>query len=231
MILIDRKTLNISIIIPTLNEEENIGLLLSSLKTYPGLEIVIADGGSTDRTLEIAEYYGVTRVSSRPGRGRQQNKGAEAAAGDIFLFLHSDTFLPPDFSRYISSVLSMPDTAGGAFRLRIDASGAAYRLIEWGANQRSLLLQMIYGDQALFVSRRLFFEAGGFPDQRILEDIELVRRLKKFGRIRLASAAVKTSSRRWRKKGLMRTTLLNQVMLAGYLLRINPEKMARLYYK
>lgn len=222
--------MNISIIIPTLNEEKHIGRLLSSLKPYSGLEVIVADGGSTDRTLEIAEYYGVKKVSSLPGRGRQQNKGAEAAAGEIFLFLHGDTFPPPDFPRYIAAVLSLPDTAAGAFRLRIDAPGAGFRLIEWGANRRSLLLQMTYGDQALFVGRQLFFEAGRFPDQRILEDVELVRRLKRFGRIRLASAAVTTSPRRWREKGLIRTFLLNQFMLAGYLLRVDPEKLARIYY-
>ena len=231
MILTDRKTLNISVIIPTLNEGKGLGRLLISLQEYPGLEIIVADGGSSDQTLEIAKYYGAQTVSSGPGRGRQQNKGAASASGDTFLFLHSDTFPPVNFPYHIATFLSLPNTAGGAFRLKIDAPGAGFRMIEWGANLRSFLFQMIYGDQAIFVRKHLFFKAGTFPDQMILEDVELVRRLKKFGKIRLAPAAVITSPRRWQKLGLVRTTLLNQVMLAGYLLKIDPEKLGRLYYK
>ncbi|MDW7772985.1 MAG: TIGR04283 family arsenosugar biosynthesis glycosyltransferase [Desulfobulbaceae bacterium] len=223
--------MNISIIIPTLNEEKTLGRLLCTLKAYAGLELLVADGGSDDRTLEIAQYYGAKTVSSGPGRGRQQNRGAEAATGDILLFLHSDTLLPAEFSGYIYSLLSLPGTAGGAFRLKIDAPGAGYRVIEWGANLRSSLFQLIYGDQAIFVSRKLFFQAGGFPDQAILEDVELVRRLNKFGKIRLAPAVATTSARRWLKLGLVRTTLLNQMMLAGYLLNVDPEKLNHLYYK
>lgn len=231
MILTDRKTLNISVIIPTLNEGKSLGRLLTSLHEYPELEIIVADGGSSDQTLEIAKYYSVRTVSSGPGRGRQQNKGASSASCDTLLFLHSDTFLPVNFPYHIASLLSLPDTAGGAFRLKIDDPGAGYRIIEWGANLRSSLFQMPYGDQAIFVSKHLFFKAGAFPDQMILEDVELVRRLKKFGRIRLAPSAVSTSPRRWQKLGLARTTLLNQVMLAGCLLKFDPEKLGRMYYK
>ena len=230
MMSTDRKILNISIIIPTLNEEKNLGSLLSSLKTTGETEIIVADGGSRDKTLDIAEYYGSKTVHSSAGRGRQLNKGADSATGDTFLFLHSDTFLPADYFRHISSVLSLPETAGGAFHLRIDAPGTGYRLIEWGVNRRSNILQMPYGDQALFVRRKLFYAADKFPDQILLEDVELVHRLKKFGKIRLAPAAVTTSPRRWRQGGLIRTTFLNQVMLAGYLLRIDPKKLAKLYY-
>lgn len=222
--------MHISVIIPTLNEEKTLGRLLSALQPYPGLEIIVADGGSVDGTLAIAEYYGTAGITSEPGRGKQQNAGAGAARGDIFLFLHSDTFPPADFPGQISSILDLPGTAAGAFRLGIDAPGFGYRVIEWGANRRSGLLQLSYGDQGLFVSRRHFFAAGGFPDQPILEDIELVRRLRKFGRIRLAPAAVSTSPRRWRRLGIFRTFLINQLMLAGHIARVSPDKLAKLYY-
>lgn len=222
--------MNISVIIPTLNERDTLGPLLTSLQMYPELEIIVADGGSSDETLEIARYYDAASVSSEPGRGRQLNRGAEIASGDTLVFLHSDTYLPTEFLYHINSSMNLPDTAGGAFRLRIDAPGAGYRIIEWGANMRSSLFAMPYGDQAIFVSRKLFWQAGGFPDQNILEDVALIRCLNKHGRIRLAPAEVTTSARRWRKLGLVRTTLLNQIILAGYLLKIDPEKLSRLYY-
>lgn len=223
--------MNISVIIPTLNEERTLGRLLVFLHKYPGLEIIVADGGSTDQTCRIAGYYGVKIVTGESGRGRQLNNGAGSATGDILLFLHSDTFLPPDFTNHISALVNLPGTSAGAFRLRINAYGRGYRLIEWGANLRSTLLQMPYGDQAIFLNRHVFLQVGGFPDHVILEDIELVRRLKKHGKIRIAAAGVLTSPRRWQKLGLVRTTLLNQVILSAYLSGVDPEKLARLYYK
>lgn len=227
----DRKTSNISIIIPTLNEKTTLGHLLTSLQEYPGLEIIVVDGESKDQTLEIAEYYGVKAVSSRPGRGIQQNLGADIASGNTLLFLHSDTLLPNDFSRHIHTLLDKPATAAGAFRLRIDAPNTGYRLIEWGVNQRSKLLHLIYGDQAIFLRKKTFFKAGGFPDQTFLEDVELIRRLKKIGRIRIAPTAITTSSRRWERNGLVRTTLSNQLVLLGYLLGMNHDTLGRFYYK
>jgi len=223
--------LNISVIIPTLNEKTTLGPLLTSLQVYQGLEIIVADGGSTDKTLEIADYYGAQAVSSEPGRGKQQNMGAALASNDILLFLHADTLLPADFPRHIHTLLQQPATAAGAFQLKIDAPDTGYRIIEWGISQRSKLLQLVYGDQAIFLRKETFFKAGGFPDQMFLEDIELIRRLKKLGKIRLAPAAVTTSSRRWQRFGLARTTLMNQLVLAGYLLGMDHDSLGRFYYK
>jgi len=224
-------TLNISVIIPTLNEEQTLGRLLVSLQKYQGPEIIVADGESSDLTIDIARYYGAKTVRCEPGRGRQLLKGAAAAGGDVLLFLHCDTYLPDNFPNYVSLLLNVPGTAAGAFRLRIDAEGPGYRLVEWGANMRSTVFQLPYGDQALFLRTGLFWAAGGFRDQSILEDIDLVRRLKRFGKIRLAPEAVITSARRWRKRGLFKTTLLNQVILYAYLTGIAPEKLKKLYYK
>lgn len=225
------KILNISIIIPTLNEEKTIGHLLSFLQKYQGIEFIVADGGSDDLTRIIARYYGAKVVVTSPGRGGQMNKGAESATGDILLFLHSDTLPPADFHEQITALLATQNTAAGAFRLHINASGTGYRFIEWGTNVRSSIFQMPYGDQALFISRDLFCKAGGFADQMILEDVELIRRLKKLGKIRLASGAVTTSPRRWQKLGLVKTILLNQYILAAYFSGVTPGKLAQRYYK
>lgn len=224
--------MNISIIIPTLNEEAALAPLLTDLLAgpRPRPEIIVADGGSTDRTLDLARRQGVQVVSSLPGRGPQQNQGARAASRDTLLFLHSDTRLPEAFAVHVHAILERPQTAAGAFRLKINAPGAGLRLVEWGVGLRSRLLQIVYGDQAIFVRRKIFHQAGGFANRTILEDLDLVRRLRRLGRIRVAPAAVTTSARRWQRLGITRTTLLNQVMLAGYLARVNPEKLARLYY-
>lgn len=229
MTLTTPATLHISIIIPTLNEEQNLGRLLDTLQAYQGLEIIVADGGSIDHTLDIARNHGVRVVSSPAGRGCQQNEGAEKSSTDILLFLHCDSRLPDSFPELVHAVLNQPGTAAGSFRLHIDAAGYAYRLIEWGANVRSRLLGLPYGDQALFVRKNTFAEAGGFPDQPLLEDLKLVCRLRRLGKIGIAPAPVTTSARRWQRLGVFRTTLVNQVILAGYLLGIKPEKLARLY--
>ncbi|GAB4338892.1 MAG: TIGR04283 family arsenosugar biosynthesis glycosyltransferase [Desulfobulbaceae bacterium] len=225
------KTSRISIIIPTLNEERVLPGLLTSLRDRPGVEIIVADGGSTDATPEIAHAAGVRLLSLAPGRGGQLRAGAAAATGETLLFLHADTMLPPGFSAQVDRLLSTPHTVAGAFRLAIDAPGLPYRFIEWGANLRSRLLQLPYGDQALFMRRVTYERVGGFPAQPLLEDLELVRRLRRLGKIRLASTAVRTSSRRWRTNGIFRTLWRNQLVLAGYLAGIDPYRLARFYYR
>lgn len=225
----DQKTSGISIVIPTLNEEGNLDRLLPWLLGRPGLEIIVVDGGSTDRTMACALRHGVQAVPAEAGRGGQLNRGAELATRETLLFLHADTLLPDDFAALIQSVLALPRTAAGAFRLRIDAPGSGYRCIEWGANLRSRLLGMPYGDQAIFVSTLVLRQAGGVPRQPILEDVALIRRLKRFGRIRLAPAAVTTSARRWQRLGLFRTTLRNQLVLLGALCGLQPHVLHRFY--
>lgn len=227
----DLKTSEISIIIPTLNEEEHLDRLLATLEAHPDLEIIVIDGGSRDRTAALARSRGVFVEGSLPGRGRQLNRGARRASRKILLFLHSDTLLPDHFADHVHSTLGRPGTAAGAFHLAIDAPGIQYRLIEWGANLRSRLLGLPYGDQALFMRREILLHAGGVPEDSFMEDITLVRRLKAAGRIRLAPAAVVTSARRWRNLGALRTTLLNQVMLAGYLLNADRDWLRRLYHR
>lgn len=219
----------VSIVIPTLDEEEGLGPLLAELQRQPVLEIIVADGGSVDQTVTCAACMGARVVTSRAGRGFQLQQGAEQARGEVLLFLHADTRLPADFVAQVHRTLALPGTAAGAFRLRIDAAGPGYRCIEWGANLRSRLLGLPYGDQAIFVRRALLQQAGGVPRQPILEDVALVRRLKGFGRIRIAPAEVVTSARRWQRRGLVRTTLGNQLLLLGAACGVPPRILSRLY--
>lgn len=223
------KTSSISVIIPTLNEEGNLDNLLTWLRRQPGLEIIVADGGSTDQTVACARRHGVQVVATSPGRGGQLGRGAELASREVLLFLHADSLLPDDFAAQVHAILALPQTAAGAFRLRIDAKGTGYRCIEWGANLRSRVLGMPYGDQAIFVRNSVLCQAGGVPQQPIMEDVVLIGRLKRFGKIRIASAAVITSARRWQRLGLIRTTLRNQLVLLGALCGIKPQTLHRFY--
>ena len=227
----DRKTSNISIIIPTCNEAQNISALLPELLTIPDVEVLVVDGGSSDETVEIAKALGAKVFSAPPGKALQMNAGAKAACGNILLFLHGDTRLAPGFVEKIYQALSHPNVAAGAFRLKIDGKGYGLRIIEWLANLRSRLLQMPYGDQGIFLTAEIFSAVGGFSPLPIMEDFELVRRLKRKGSIKILSLAATTSPRRWEKLGLLRTTFINQKIIIGYLLGVNPKKLADWYWQ
>jgi len=229
MTLTARKTLRISIIIPVFNEAAAVGPCIDRLPRSPEIELLLADGGSTDATAEEIRARGLEPLLTKPGRGTQLRAGAAAASSGIFLFLHCDTCLPPDCIASIRSTLDRNGVAAGAFRLRIDAPGTVFRLIETGANLRSSLFGLPYGDQALFLRRETYFAAGGFPDQPIMEDVVMARRLRRLGRIVLAPAAVTTSARRWQRLGPLRVTLINQLMLLGHAAGIPPQRLAAWY--
>lgn len=219
----------ISIIIPALNEAGTIAKTLSQLECATHLEVVVVDGGSKDDTVELARSHGAKVIQSHAGKAVQMNAGAAAAAGDILLFLHADTLLPVEFSDQIVAALNQNGVVAGAFRLSIDSTVAGIRIIEHMANWRSRLLQLPYGDQALFVKKSLFEEIGGFADLPIMEDYILVRRLKRKGKIILLSAAVVTSPRRWLHLGILKTWLINQLIVIAYYLGASPEQLTRLY--
>lgn len=230
MTLTDRKTLRISIITPVLNEEQQIVPLLDSLAgAGEGIEHIFVDGGSTDRTCALLQQYPVRLLSSAPSRGLQQNLGARAAEGETLLFLHCDTRLPDDFPRRIETALGTPGRVAGAFSLAIDHPGWPYRLIERGTNLRSSLLNLPYGDQALFMKKCTFDRVGGFPNQPILEEIPLLRRLRTLGSIGIITTPATTSARRWQRLGPVRATLVNQMMLVGFLMGCSPQRLARFY--
>jgi rSAM/selenodomain-associated transferase 2 len=219
----------ISIVIPVLNEAIAIRAVLAQVVDTPNVEAIVVDGGSEDDTVAIAQTTGVKVISSTAGRARQMNAGAAVATGDILLFLHADTQLPPNFDCLVRQALQKPGTVAGAFELRINAQLGGVRLIERMVNWRSRFLSMPYGDQAIFLKTSVFAELGGFPDLPIMEDFELMRRLKRLGRITLVSAPVITSGRRWQKLGVVKTTLINQLVIAGYFLGVPPAELLRWY--
>jgi len=222
----------ISIIIPTLNEEENIIPCLEATRKAINVERIVVDGGSTDGTVDQAKGWGATVLNTVQGRARQMNAGARAAKGEILLFLHADTILSAGFDNQVRLLLSRPRVSAGAFSFRLDdPNSASLRLIQAVANWRSRYLQVPYGDQAIFVRTRLFQKIGGFPDLPIMEDHELIRRLRKRGRILTVSLPAVTSARRWRVLGIWRTTILNWVLILAYLMGMSPWRLYRIAHR
>ncbi|MDG4475285.1 TIGR04283 family arsenosugar biosynthesis glycosyltransferase [Desulfobacterales bacterium RS19-109] len=226
-----RKTCDISIIIPTLNEALCLGQTVAGLVGLPGVEVIVADGGSQDRTVAEATAAGARVISAPLGRGSQQNAGARAANGRMLLFLHADTRLPKGFVAQIRAALDHPGIVAGAFRFAIDATGWRFRLLEQCTNWRAAWFGLPYGDQALFLPASRFLAMGGFRELPLLEDVELVLRLRKIGKIALLSAPASTSARRWKRLGLVRTTVVNQLILFGFYCGIKPERLARWYHR
>lgn len=219
----------ISIVIPALNEAENLPRVLETIQAAVQIEVVVVDGGSADATPQVAADWGARVVVSQPGRSHQMNQGAAIAKGPVLLFLHADTRLPEGFEHTVRQTLAQPDVVAGAFQLAIDSPRRALRWVEWGVNLRSRHGHMPYGDQGIFLKAEVFHNLGGFPDLPIMEDFELVRRLRQVGKIAIAPESVVTSDRRWRTLGVLRTTLANQLMVIGYLLGVDPHRLARWY--
>jgi rSAM/selenodomain-associated transferase 2/rSAM/selenodomain-associated transferase 1 len=218
----------LSVIIPALNEEGRIEETILKARS-PDVEIIVVDGGSGDRTAERAEHAGAVVIKGPRGRALQQNRGAAAARGSVMLFLHADTLLPKDYVAQVFETLMDRRVALGAFRFKTNLDRPFMRGIELTTQFRSRYLRLPYGDQALFVRKSHFLAAGGFPEMPIAEDLFFVRLVSKQGRISIAPAHAITSGRRWKEVGLLRTTLINQLILAGFAFGISPKTLARLY--
>jgi rSAM/selenodomain-associated transferase 2 len=223
----------ISIIIPSLNEEEPLRSCLEAFKQNNDIrEIIIADGGSSDRTIEIAEgFQDVKVVRAGKGRGLQMNAGAFSAKGDILLFLHADTLLQEGWSQAIEGALKDSAVVGGAFTFAINNPGKKYRMIEEWVKLRCLLFRLPYGDQGIFVKRDIFKEIGGYKNIPLMEDVDLIERMKARGRIAILGTRVLTSERRWLKKGLLYTAAVNQLIMLLYRIGVSPHKLAKIYYR
>jgi hypothetical protein len=218
----------LSVIIPTLNEARQIGRTLAAA-TCADAEIIVSDGCSSDRTVEIARDQGARIVVGPHGRAIQQNRGAASASGQVLLFLHADTRLPDNYAAHVFDTLMDRRTVLGAFRFETDSSSPAMQWISFGTNLRAGWLNMPYGDQAMFLHRDQFIASGGFPQVPIAEDLYLVRQMNRRGRIALAPVSVITSSRRWRRLGALRTTLINTIIALGCLAGVPPQRLAPLY--
>ena len=212
-------TIEISIIIPTLNEEETISQCLETVVGVPGIEVIVADGGSTDRTVEIVgQHKDVKVVTSVMGRSVQMNKGAGYASGGILLFLHADCVLSREVVLDVRNVIGSRSFVGGAFKIRLLSDKFLYQLIEKGINFRSKFFKLPYGDQGLFVKRSVFEELGGFREMPNCEDLDFICRLKKNGKIIILDERISSSIRRWENHGILRTSLRNQFLLVSYVL-------------
>jgi rSAM/selenodomain-associated transferase 2/rSAM/selenodomain-associated transferase 1 len=226
----DRKTPYLSIVIPTLNEAARIQETIAQIgPPSPDIEIILADGGSTDDTVVRAKAAGANVLLTAWGRAVQQNAGAAIAKGKVLLFLHADTRLPESFGAQLFDALLDRRTAWGAFGFKTDYDHWGMRVIECTVQVRSRLLKMPYADQALFMPRAVFQQAGGFPSVPIAEDLFLARRLRSIGRLALAPGCAVTSGRRWQALGIWRTTLINLLVAVGCLAGISPANLAPLY--
>jgi rSAM/selenodomain-associated transferase 2 len=219
--------MNLSIIIPVLDEERRIGERLAELRDCA--ELIVVDGGSRDRTVERARAFPGVRVEAAPrGRASQMNHGARLASGDILLFLHADVSLPPDAVTHIEQAFADARTVAGAFRtwhVADDGRSAPWLHL---ADLRSRYSGLPYGDQALFVRRESFWKAGGFPEQPLMEDLELSRRLRRLGRIAKVRSSVRVSGRRFLAHPIRDTLFVNAFPLL-YRLGVSAESLARLY--
>lgn len=218
----------ISVIIPTLNEAANIASQIDQTRCLGECEIIVVDGGSTDAT--VARATGADRVEvSLLGRARQQNHGAKISRGDVLLFLHADCRLPVTALESIRQALADPRVVGGCFEQQIDAVGLRYRWIERGNALRVRLFKLAYGDQAIFVRRSVFEELGRFPELKLMEDVFLMKRLRRAGRFVLLPDQLTVSARRWQRHGVIRQTLRNWTLLTLALLGVSPDRLVRFY--
>lgn len=217
-----------SIIIPTLNEASVIEGTLRRLQRLGPFEVIVADGGSDDGTVELAAPH-TTIVRSRAGRGTQLNAGAARATGDTLLFLHADVRLPPDALAAIEDALRDPEVIGGFFRVRFGRTLQAvfiaviYDLVRFGGRG------LVYGDSAIFVRRDLFERLGGFADWQIMEDADLVSRMRRVGKLAALPQTVVPSSRRWRRGGFWRTWASWWTVQMLYFLPVSPRWLGRFY--
>ena len=223
----------ISVIIPVLNESSGINSQLSHLSLIAQdarFDVLVVDGDPLGSTVDAIRDDRVQKHISAPGRARQMNRGAAAASGTILLFLHADTILPLKAFSLIDAALKDSRVVAGAFDLGIDSPRMLFRITERYVALRTRLTRVPFGDQAIFVRRDYFERIGGFKDIPIMEDVELMRRIKKQGNsIVIIPHKVLTSPRRWEKEGILYSTFRNWMMQVLYLFGVAPERIAKFY--
>jgi rSAM/selenodomain-associated transferase 2 len=224
----------LSIIIPVLNEGNTIRACLEALQSQRDgarVEIVLVDGEANGSTVRVVDdLRGVRTVVSAPGRALQMNRGAQEASSDVLLFLHADTVLPQDAIHAVEAALMDPAIVGGAFGLGFASPQKVYRITERYVSLRNRITKVPFGDQALFFRAQYFRELGGFRNMPIMEDVELMRRIKKRGdRIVLLPQRVMTSTRRYDEEGIVRCTVRNLTLQMLYICGVSGERLAGLY--
>jgi rSAM/selenodomain-associated transferase 2 len=223
--------MKLSIIIPTLNEGENILPTLTCLDQLEKhtIEIILVDGGSQDNTLEISRPYVDTILTSGKGRARQMNLGAKHASGHILWFLHADSLIPDNADQLIINNLQQTHYAWGRFNIQLSGSKWVFRIIERFINTRSRLTSIATGDQGIFVLRKEFEKINGYADIPLMEDIELSKQLKKISSPACLKQTIMTSSRRWESNGIIKTVMLMWYLRFAYFTGTPAAKLAQLY--
>jgi rSAM/selenodomain-associated transferase 2 len=219
----------VSFVIPVLNEEAGIAALLQDLRRrYPGSELIVVDGGSSDQTVAAAMPLSDQLLLAEPGRARQMNLGGQVAKSEYVLFLHADSCPGIDAEGLEACLARGPQW--GFCRVRLSGSRAMFRIIEWFMNQRSRLSRVATGDQMLFLRASLFQHTGGFDAIPLMEDIAYCKRLRRLARPLVISVPVTTSSRRWEEQGVARTVLRMWLLRLAYFLGVPPAHLWRHYY-
>jgi rSAM/selenodomain-associated transferase 2 len=223
----------LSIIIPTLNEENSIVKVLNPLQYVRqlGHEIIIVDANSSDRTIEFAQVLADKIVYSEKGRAIQQNRGAKVASGNHLLFLHADTYLPAQFINEVQSCYHSKDKCWGRFDVSLSGSHKAFRVVECMMNLRSRITSIATGDQAIFVHKKCFNQVGHFKKLQLMEDIELSSRLKKISKPYCSRLKVMTSSRRWEKNGIIKTIVSMWWFRLQFFFGVDSSILVKKYYK
>jgi rSAM/selenodomain-associated transferase 2 len=222
-----------SIIIPVYKEEKIINKTIENLQLFRSekFEIIVVDGEKSGSTLKNIKNIKIKKIHSEKGRGIQMNKGAEKAKGEILVFLHADTILPENALTEIKNVIYDKRFSAGAFDLGINSNKTIFRVIEFISSIRSRLTRIPYGDQSFFLRKKFFLKIGGFKDFPIMEDVELMQRIKRIKcKIKIIHEKVLTSPRRWEKEGILFCTLRNWFLIILYFLGKSPEDLIK-YYK
>jgi rSAM/selenodomain-associated transferase 2 len=216
---------------PVLDEAAGIAQALAALAPMRerGAELIVVDGGSSDRTVALARPLADTVLAAPRGRGAQMNAGAAAATGDVFLFLHADTALPHDADRLLLDGLGDAVWQWGRFDVRIEGKSPLLPLVAGFMNWRSLITGIATGDQAMFVTRAAFEAVDGFPDIPLMEDVAMSKKLKRAGRPLCLAARVVTSGRQFDRRGVIRTALLMARLRLEFFLGVEPSALARRY--
>jgi rSAM/selenodomain-associated transferase 2 len=223
--------MKLSIIVPVLNEAQLLRPFLAHLRERaPGAEIIVADGGSSDGTPDLAQVFCDQLVVSERSRATQMNAGARAARGDVLWFLHADTEIPWGCLDEIEHIMNDPKIAGGFFRIRLPQD-PVYRLTDSFAHYAGILLRMRCGDHGIFCRRTAFFEIGGFPEVPLMEDVEFFRRLQHVGRVTYSHKRIRASSRRYETIGRLRLTIAYGFIATLYNFGVPLSKLASIYQR
>jgi rSAM/selenodomain-associated transferase 2 len=227
------KKVKFSIIVPVVHESDRINSLIENIEGLTGdggHEVIVVDGSPTKDTIRAIDNDEIIKLVSLKGRARQMNAGASVAKGEILIFLHADTELPRDALKKISSVMVQPRYVAGAFELDIKSDRLRFKLLSRWASLRCRLTRIPYGDQAIFVKRDYFNSLGGYRDIPVMEDVELMRRIKRRGdKICIVPEQAKTSPRRWEQEGFIYVNVRNAFLFTSYIFGVSPEKLASFY--